>query len=304
LEFLAKSGTPNFVQLLFWYRCADKINYVFPLYPGSLHRAMEGQLYSQIYPSKPSKYRSVLQHWLWQGIVDVVGALKVFHFPDEAILQKQLIAAHFDLKPANILVTHNGTLLLTDFGQARMKDFNPLGGSSLTAQTGDANYQPPPVSPLHNAISTSVGLGISHTQDVGLRWSRAYDVWSMACIMTEVIEYITQGSAGFKAFGQRRINEDQSSAAFWKRGATEGTYELKVSVQEALNRFRRTQDRYLIMVTDLIESMFYINPLQRPPIADCLAIISEDIPTDEWPLKDEDEISICGLGTNPQLRNM
>ncbi|PMD57433.1 kinase-like protein [Hyaloscypha bicolor E] len=217
LEFLAKSGKPNFVQLLFWYRSAEKINYVFPLYPGSLQQAMEGQFHSQINPSRPSKYRSVLQHWMWQGIVDVIAALKVFHFPDEAILRKQLIAAHFDLKPANILVTGNGTLLLTDFGQARMKTFNPLGGSSLTAQIGDANYQPPPMVLPQNPIPHPTGLMTSHTKDVDLRWSRAYDVWSMACIMTEVIEYIINGSAGFQSFRQQRINEDQSSAAFWKR---------------------------------------------------------------------------------------
>jgi serine/threonine protein kinase len=265
---------------------------------------MEDELGSKIRPSRPSKYRSVLQHWCWQGIVDIVGALKVFHFPDEAILSQQLIAAHFDLKPANILVATNGTLLLTDFGQARMKPFNPLGDSSLTAQIGDPNYQPPPASLPRNIIPTSTGLVDSHPQIIGLRWNRAYDVWSMACIMTEVIVYITQGAEGFRSFRKRRFDEEESCAAFWKKGSGEGSYELKVSVQETLNRFRKTQDRYLIMVTDLITSMFHINPLQRPPIADCLAIISEDVPTDEWPLKDEDETSICGLGTNPQLRNM
>ncbi|KAE9377481.1 kinase-like protein [Stipitochalara longipes BDJ] len=306
LEFLAESGRPNFVQFLFWYRSGDKINYVFPLYPGSLQQAMEGRLNLPISPTRPSKYAAILQHWLWQGIIDVVGALKVFHFPDEKILRQQLIAAHFDLKPANILVNSDGVLLLTDFGQARMKAFNPLGGSTLTAQTGDANYQPPPISLSQNTVSTSTGLAISQTKDISLRWNRAYDVWSMACIMTEVIEFIMQGPVGFQSFRQRRINEDhhQPSAAFWKRSTIEGKYELKTSVQETLSRFRRTQDRYLIMVTDMIESMFYINPLQRPPIADCLSIISEDIPTDEWPLKDEDEVSICGLGTNPQLRNI
>ena len=295
LEFLAKCARPNFIQLLFWYQYDDKINYVFPEYPGSLQRVLEGRMEDQIHPPELFKYGPKLKHWLWQGMVDVIQALKFFHFPEQDVLDGDLIAAHFDMKPANILVDNSGTLIITDFGQARIRQFNAAGGSALTAQVGDPNYRPPPLTQAMSTVSP---------QGSGPKWSRAYDVWSTACIMTEVIQYILHGGPkGYNSFRDRRLSEDKSSAAFWKVGP-DGACVLRSSVQDTLNRFRAFQDRYLDMVTDLLQTMFSINAMLRPTMLDCMTILSEDIPADEWPLREDDEISICGLGTNPQLRNM
>lgn len=295
LEFLARCARPNLIQLLFWYQDGNKINYVFPRYPGSLQQVLEGKMKDQINPPELVKFGPKLRHWLWQGMVDIIQALKFFHFPEQTILPGKLIAAHFDMKPANILVDELGTLIITDFGQAQIQTFNAAGGTAFLAQIGDANYQPPPIAQGTSPTSSSVSTP---------KWSRAYDVWSTACIMTEVIEYIMGGgSRAYIFFRDRRIDEDKSSAAFWKV-APDGRYELKKIVQETLARFRAYQDRYLDLVVNLLDTMFSIDPLLRPTMSDCLTTISEDIPADEWPLKEEDELSICGLGTNPQLRNM
>ena len=128
--------------------------------------------------------------------------------------------------------------------------------------------------------------------------------------MTEVIEYLTFGGrAGFEAFQERRRFEDHRSIAFWKerpRGDVrpEDRFDLRQSVKDTLAKFRACQDQYLNTVVNLLEAMLSIDPLERPPVSECLDVVSQDIPTDDWPLLDEDEISISGLGTNPQLRNM
>jgi serine/threonine protein kinase len=240
-----------------------------------------------------------LNHWMWQGLVDVLAALKFFHFPGGNHISEipgQLILAHFQMRPASILVDEMGTFIITDFGQARIKGLRPKEGTSLTAQTGDLNYQPPPLLPLQY-----VGPGM----DEGPRWSHAYDVWSMACIMAEVIVYITQnGSIGLEAFQARRHQEDPSDPAFWIFNRNEDRFELRQSVQQTLNGFRRYQDPYLNTIISLLEAMFSIDPMQRPTMAACFEAVSQDVSTNEWPLIDEDELSICGLGTNPQLRNM
>ena len=121
--------------------------------------------------------------------------------------------------------------------------------------------------------------------------------------MTEVIEYIMHGSVGFHKFREQRFKEDRLSAAFWTKGSN-GDFILKSAVELVLYKFEESQDHYLIMVTNLIRTMLSIEPLERPPMSDCLNILSEDFPTDDWPLKEEDEVSIAGLRTFPQLRNM
>lgn len=228
-------------------------------------------------------------------MVDIIQALEFFHFPEQKILPGKIIAAHFDLKPANILVDESGTLIITDFGQAQIRTLNAVGETEFSAQIGDANYQPPPIAQGTSPTSSSVASP---------KWSQAYDVWSTACLLVEVIEYITGGgSRAYIGFRDRRFNEDKSSAAFWKVGSG-GRYELKKIVLDTLDRFRSFQDRYLDLIVNLLDTMFSIDPLLRPTMSGCLTIIWEDIPADEWPLKEEDEVSICGLGTDPQLRNM
>jgi len=248
----------------------------------------------------PVKYiGSKLQHWLWQGMVDVIAALKFFHSPEDPELGLGLlIAAHFDLKPANVLVDEDGTLIVTDFGQARIDQLKSSGGTYLSAHVGDLNYRPPP--PGASVREFAAGLGSVDESS----WSRAYDVWSMACIMTEVIEYITNGGPdGFKSFRESRRTEHDSSIAFWK-ASPEGGCELRQSVQRTLERFRSHEDRYLNTVTDLLEAMFSIRPADRPSLADCLAVILPDVRINDWPFLDNEEISISDPGTIPQLRNM
>ncbi|KAG9229546.1 kinase-like domain-containing protein [Amylocarpus encephaloides] len=303
LEFFAASDQPatnqNVIRLLFWYRYYDKINFVFPKYNGSLKQYLDGGLNLDKEPSSIESHRGpILKHWLWQGLVELLAALEFVHSRDHPSLGS-FIVAHFDLKPANILIDNTGKLIVTDFGMTRIKPLASEGTSAFSAQAGDYNYQPPPLEKSTDPVSRDNGE---------LRWCRSYDVWSLACIMTEVIEFLPKdrargGPTAVEKFRRRRRAEDGSSQNFWKKDEKVG-YVLKPCVLQVLDEFEQSRDQHLDAVTRLLRKMFSIHPLHRPPIAECLNYISEDVPMDRWPLLYPGETPIAGLGTKFPLRDM
>ena len=70
---------------------------------------------------------------------------------------------HRDIKPQNILITSNGNVKLTDFGLARIYDFNSL----LTTTVVTLWYRAP-----------EVLLGVTYATPV--------DIWSAGCILAEL----------------------------------------------------------------------------------------------------------------------
>ncbi|KAL5316055.1 hypothetical protein ACEPPN_016932 [Leptodophora sp. 'Broadleaf-Isolate-01'] len=297
LLLCAQSNQSHLIKLLCWYQYENSVNYIFKRYSGTLEDILNNP---PVAITPPARYHgSQLQHWLWQGCVDVISALAFFHAPvTPDAKQGQISAAHCDLKPANILVNDDeeglGDLIVADFGHAQLFK-NGDQEQRLEKVLGDSNYQPPP---------RIVTRG-SRPDMTDPAWLQACDVWSMACVLVEVIEYIrsNDGPRRVKEFRQSRENENTGlNHAFWI--ATPGSYRIRRSVLSTLQSFRSPQDPYLNSVTDLLQDMLSIDPSRRPTMAMCHDIISQNVPTDEWPLLDSGETSISGLGASTLLRNM
>jgi hypothetical protein len=58
------------------------------------------------------------------------------------------------------------------------------------------------------------------------------------------------------------------------------------------------------MIAKLLQRMFTIDAKFRCNILECFQELSKDTLTDQWPWKDEDEISIGGDHTNGSLQKM
>ena len=221
--------------------------------------------------------------------MDVVDAMAFFHSPEFFIQlsQSPLTAAHFDLKPANLLIDNDGSLVLTDFGDVRIV----CKGERFETSGGDYNYGPP-------------GSRKSVT------WSQAYDVWSMACVLTEIIEYIYQinGCDAVAKFRKnRRADYRDSDNAFWIPRDGGRSFEIRPSVKKILGAFKIAEDPYLKEVTDLLERMFAVRESERPSMAQCsqrFAIIFQNVTMDPYLTQYEGEIPISDLGTKNPLRNM
>lgn len=93
---------------------------------------------------------------------------------------------HGDLKPENILYLQNGTLQIADFGLGRFHRLESRSRVEPRHINGSPTYSPPEM-----------------VLDGGLI-SRAYDIWSLGCILLEFITWLLEGSAGLDGFNSSR----------------------------------------------------------------------------------------------------
>ncbi|KAJ4259729.1 hypothetical protein NW762_007660 [Fusarium torreyae] len=140
---------------------------------------------------------SLPDNWLWKEMVEVAKALKTIHTGIDEGNPSQFIASHFDLKPANILITSepDPKLKNTDFGESYIELVNGDDKSETFYGHGDPRY-----APLEYLLITGEATGsnkeevLTKLKDEGkhstLTGQLNYDVWSLACIMTEVLVYI------------------------------------------------------------------------------------------------------------------
>ena len=111
------------------------------------------------------------------GVSEALTQLHSFEVPDDH-REGILFGYHFDLKPANILITTEGTFVISDFGQAYFRRSTDATTSKVVGMGGAETYAPPEI------------------DDPNAKLNRKYDVWSLGCIFLEVIWYLMKGSAG------------------------------------------------------------------------------------------------------------
>lgn len=266
LRMMSLQKHPNIIELLFVYEWRDQFIFVFPFVEQNLHEVLHRGWHP---PTTLGHDRNDLEsHWLWVQMVRVADALQTIHQPPKNAAYKDykglLIGFHFDLKPTNILVKNDGSLQITDFGQSLIKIVDQDSMTYGIHRGGSPIYQAPEARPT---------IAISESNDDG-QIHRSYDIWSLACIMLEVLVFILdEGTSGLESFEKQR-REEPLQGTFYT-GGTET--KLKPSVQRLLDRYikgdyqyKADQD-YVGRVIDLLGKMFSINQRNRPTSSDVYA---------------------------------
>jgi len=103
-------------------------------------------------------------------------------------------------------------------------------------------------------------------------YKTSYDIWSMACIMLEIIQYYRGGSIAVKAFREQRLNETPSpqprTAQFWKVEAGR-ELRLKPSVDAVLNWLSKSLIKADTQMGLLLTKMLNVSPGNRPTALEC-----------------------------------
>lgn len=166
---------PNIITLLATYTLNNQFHFVLPAAEYDL------LMYWKIHPGplvNPASASSEGLVWLSGQIRNIVGALAHIHEGRKANMDTEVMfGRHGDIKPANILwfrsrKERRGVFVISDFGIAdahREETRSIISAADL------------PVTPRYRAPECDIRDG---------RISRAYDVWSLGCVLLEMISWI------------------------------------------------------------------------------------------------------------------
>jgi serine/threonine protein kinase len=222
----------------------------------------------------------------WKQLLGICTALKKIHgFEDVSDRQADgnaegRLCIHFDLKPDNILIEReNGNWLITDFGQAALTERRRGTTPRVGGHFGTDAYAPPEI------------------DDTSMEFGRAYDIWSLGCIMLEVTTFMVLGYVGLKGTNDF-VGLDQARQAMpsWARNGDErffyqelpnGDYVVKKEIQEFMTSLERRHGRstdsdeqskaFLTKILDLINRMLKPKVSERVNISRVVDIFSSAI---------------------------
>lgn len=209
-------------------------------------------------------------------MIGVAGGLRTIHNPESSIFKrhdKRAVGFHFDLKPANILITEKGELKISDFGLSLIKRVSPNGASYGIFRGGAPRYQAPEVSPVQHLSDHSSGsLHPSTIEDMSDEVKNKYDVWSYACIVLEVMIYL------FEEDGKEKLKQFENSLDNEPPGrAFHGNGKLKSCVRKAMDQVGGHAiagsegpgyDAWADDMVEFLSDMFHFQPEYRPSSTD------------------------------------
>jgi serine/threonine protein kinase len=140
---------------------------------------------------------------VYNEVLGIATALQHLHSPP-ANATTRLYCAHLDLKPDNILIYNDvknstggkktlGVWKISDFGVSQIR--HPATPPSaepqiITAFRGTPNYAAPECDVLNPPERRMQG--------------QAYDIWSLGCIMAEVLTFVYCDTEGVRMFEEAR----------------------------------------------------------------------------------------------------
>ena len=305
MDMLRDSTNPHIIKLLASYK-QDNIQYfLFPLANCHLDEFMR-----EFEPEKSNRFLI----WVLSQIRGIANALKEVHtyitidipateplsksdgsllpFPANGRRRSDILTGyHHDLKPQNILhfsrlrdgiSTPNpewGIFVIADFGVGKfhtLKQATHIISEGTTHARGTATYAAPE--------SKIKAKGLDN-----LKVSRPYDVWSLGCIIMEILVWLVLGKSEWEKFNSQRvgaIDEDgmeETDGYFFIRGTGMGKKaEVRQCVKDMMSSLRRNErlndgTKCLVMMVRLVGQVLDVDPQARISAEDLVKALDDII---------------------------
>jgi len=178
LSFLNCLDHPNIIELLGSYTYCGVHSLIFPVAEYDLRKLLQNE--------KPSNFQ--FEHDYLFALCGLVFALKKLHYFSYEELEVELIGCHHDLRPHNILI-QDSKFLLADFGLSNLKEITE--GSNTPWKKGDNRYLAPECEDAERGFQPG-------------KVGRKSDIWSLGCILAELVTYMMEGREGVSNFEKAR----------------------------------------------------------------------------------------------------
>ncbi|KAK7937211.1 kinase domain-containing protein [Apiospora aurea] len=220
LEVLSLVSHPNVVQLL----------------SGTLSQVFKGE------STGPFSPRELLVLAL-PGLCSGLRSLHDFLYVESGI-RLNLIGLHHDLKPQNILIKDN-RLILADFGLSRLKAADE--GSETSWKLVHPYYSPPE-------------CFTEETVKEKPRVHRSSDIWSLGCIIAEMIAFLASGPDEIQQFfkARKQVRESTTTHRFHRFGSDEPAVMQLLGEQSKVNLIERQ------LLSRTAKSILQVDPNRRP----------------------------------------
>ncbi|KAK5445182.1 hypothetical protein LTS15_010273 [Exophiala xenobiotica] len=143
---------------------------------------------AEFFTKAPPQPQFESDHAVLQGLHGLSSAIAFLHNYFSEANNLRLIGCHYDIKPKNVLVTP-GRFILADFGLSRLKSESDSSRSDFKG--GISDYSGPECQDLLDDFQKH-------------RIGRRSDIWSLGCILAEVVTYLALGSRGVTTFATER----------------------------------------------------------------------------------------------------
>jgi hypothetical protein len=237
LSMLSTIKHRNIVEILVAYTFKGKHNLIFP-------KARQKTLSDLLEGPCPSKFER--NEHVILALADLCSAVHAVHNFTSPDFNLSAIGCHHDLKPDNVLVD-NDIFILADFGLSTFKD-----------STKSSNTQYKPVRGDYVAPECEEFRDLSQIKVI----NRSSDIWSLGCIMLEVLTYMMSGPEGVKTFETSRVFKEGDYVRHrFHRGFDQEEPAVIAQLEGLLNNLHGRSEK---KVTRLVQEMLQIDPRKRP----------------------------------------